>query len=66
MSPNLFFGQWVPDATEADRLEILAVGCSKFLDTKVPKGEAQSQINDPAKRKVFSLGETPSFFDYGC
>ena len=51
MSPNLFFGQWVPDASESDRLEIFAVGCGKFLDTKVPKGEAQPQIDDPAKRK---------------
>jgi hypothetical protein len=31
----------------------------------VPKGEAQSQIDDPAKRKVFLLGVTPSFFHYG-
>ncbi len=65
MSPNLFFGQWVPDATESDRLKIFAVGCGKFFNTKVPKGETQSQINDPAKRKVFLLGETPSLFHYG-
>ena len=51
MSPSLFFGQWVPDASESDRLKIFAIGCGKFLDTEVPKGEAQSQIDDPAKRK---------------
>ena len=65
LSANLFFGQRVPDASESDRLEIFAVGCGKFLDTEVSKSEAQSQINDPAKRKVFLLGETPSFFHYG-
>ena len=62
---NLFFGQRVPDASEADRLEIFAIGCGKFFHTKVPKGEAQSQINDPAKRKVFLLGETPNLIHYG-
>ncbi len=51
MSPNLFFGQWVPDASEPDRLKIFAVGCSKFFNTKVPESKAQSQIDDPAKRK---------------
>ena len=65
MSQNLFFGQGVPNATEADRLEILAIGCGKFLDTKVPKSEAQSQIDDPAKRKVFLLSETPNLIHYG-
>jgi hypothetical protein len=35
---NLFFCQWVPDATESDRLEIFAVGCGKFFNTEVPKG----------------------------
>jgi hypothetical protein len=48
---NLFFSQWVPDATESDRLEIFAIGCGKFFNTKVPKSKAQSQIDDPAKRK---------------
>ena len=65
MSPNLFFGQWVPDATESDRLKILAIGCGKLLNTKVPKSEAQSQIDDPAKRKVFLLSETPNLIHYG-
>jgi hypothetical protein len=48
---NLFCGQRVPDATESDRLKIFAIGCGKFFNTKVPKSKAQSQIDDPAKRK---------------
>ena len=35
LSANLFFGQRVPDASESDRLEIFAVGCGKFFNTKV-------------------------------
>jgi hypothetical protein len=48
---NLFCGQRVPDASESDRLEIFAIGCGKFFNTKVPKGEPQPQIDDPTKRK---------------
>ena len=59
LARTYFFGQGVPDTTESDRLKILGIRCGEFLNTKVPKGEAQPQIDDPAKRKRFLPAKFP-------